>query len=111
MRLHEPDWSPDSHALALTVRSVIGTRMVHALLNSWKYPLDFELPTVASTTMPWRRIVDTALDPPEDISDLENGPPLPGLTYRADAHSVVLLCADLPNAIHANDTTPESRQP
>jgi len=92
---HQPDWSADSHALALTVRSVIGTRMVHAILNSWTRPLDFELPPLSSPTLPWRRIVDTALDPPDDISDLENGPPLQGLTYRADAHSVVLLCADL----------------
>ncbi|MEZ5088174.1 MAG: hypothetical protein R2722_18755, partial [Tessaracoccus sp.] len=95
VHLHQPDWSPDSHALALTVRSVIGTRMVHAILNSWMHPLDFELPPLSSPALPWRRIVDTALDPPDDISDLENGPPLQGLTYRADAHSVVLLCADL----------------
>ncbi len=49
VRLHQPDWSDDSHTLALTVRSVIGTRMVHAILNSYEHPLDFELPPVAST--------------------------------------------------------------
>ncbi len=94
VRLHLPDWSQDSHALAVTVRSVIGTRMVHGILNSYDHPLDFELP-VDSLFLPWRRIADTALDPPDDIADLESGPPVAGPTYPADAHSVVLLCADL----------------
>lgn len=34
VRLHQPDWSEGSQMLALTVRSVIGTRMVRAILNS-----------------------------------------------------------------------------
>lgn len=95
VRLHEPDWSEDSHALAVTVRSVIGTRMVHAMLNSDDHPLDFELPAVVSPDLPWRRIVDSALDPPDDIADLRSGSVVDGGTYRADSHSVVLLCADL----------------
>ncbi len=100
VRLHQPDWSEDSHSLALTVRSVIGTRMVHAILNSWEHPLDFELPPVADPALPWRRVVDTALDPPEDVASLESAKALHGLTYRAGAHSVVLLCADLHNVEH-----------
>src|SRR5262249_35405757 len=98
VRLHQPDWSEDSHALAITVRSVIGTRMVHGILNSYERPLDFELPPVVSPTLPWRRIADTALDPPDDIADLKTGPPVAGTTYRADAHSVVFLCAALQDA-------------
>jgi isoamylase len=101
VRLHQPDWSEDSHALALTVRSVIGTRMVHAILNSCEHPLDFELPPVATPTLPWRRVADTALDPPDDVADLESALPVRGATYRADAHSVVLLCADLHDATDA----------
>ena len=98
VRVHQPDWSEDSHTLALTVRSVIGTRMVHAILNSYEHPLDFELPPVATPTLPWRRVVDTALDPPDDVADLESAPPVRGATYRAEAYSVVLLCADLHDA-------------
>lgn len=97
VRLYQPDWSSHSHSLAITVRSVIGTRMVHALLNSWTHPLEFDLPPVASPAMPWRRIVDTALEPPDDITDLELAPAISTPTYRAEAHSVVLLCADLPH--------------
>ncbi len=95
VRLHQPDWSEDSRALALTVRSVIGTRMVHAILNSHEGPLDFELPPIVDSTLPWRRVVDTALDPPEDVTDLAGAPPVRGDTYRAGGHSMVLLSADL----------------
>ena len=101
VRLHQPDWSQDSHVLALTVRSVIGTRMVHAILNSSALSLDFELPPVVGPKLPWRRVADTALDPPDDVADLDSAPPLRGASYRADAHSVVLLCADLHEATHA----------
>jgi glycogen operon protein len=95
VRLHQPDWSADSHALALTIRSVIGTRMVHALLNAWEEPLDFELPPVASPRLPWRRVVDTGLDAPNDVCPLASAQAVAGMTYRAAAHSVVLLSADL----------------
>jgi isoamylase len=95
VRLHQPDWSEDSHTLAVTVRSVVGTRMVHLILNSYEHPLDFELPPVAKPTLPWRRVVDTALDRPDDVAGLYSAQPVSGPTYRADAHSVVLLCADL----------------
>ena len=95
VQLHRPDWSADSHTLAVTVRSVIKTRMVHVILNSYEQPLDFELPPVAKPTLPWRRVVDTALDPPDDIATLDSASPVHGPIYRADAHSAVLLCADL----------------
>jgi glycogen operon protein len=98
VRLHEPDWSAESHSLALTVRSVIGTRMVHAILNSWREPLDFELPPIGAPDLPWRRVVDTALDAPDDVCELAAAPAVTGGTYRAAEHSVVLLVADLPPA-------------
>ena len=98
VQLHRPDWSDDSHTLAVTVRSVIGPRMVHVILNSYEHPLDFELPPVAKPTLPWRRIADTAVDPRFDVADLDSAPAVPGPTYQADAHSVVLLCADLHDA-------------
>ena len=95
VRVGQPDWSSDSHTLALTVRSVIGTRMVHAIVNAWEEPLDFELPPVASPSLPWRRVVDTGLVAPDDICSLTSAPVVPSATYRAAAHSVVLLSADL----------------
>ena len=98
VRGHQPDWSEQSHTLALTVRSVVGTRMVHAILNSSDDALDFALPPVAAPALPWGRVVDTALDPPDDVIELGSAPPLQGATYRAEARSMVLLCADLRSA-------------
>ncbi|BBX71676.1 glycogen debranching protein GlgX [Mycolicibacterium psychrotolerans] len=94
-RLYQPDWSENSRMLALTVRSVIGTRMVHAILNSSDVTVDFELPPVVTPELPWRRVVDTALDPPDDVADLVSAQPISGTTYLVGARSVVLLCADL----------------
>ncbi|HME46554.1 glycogen debranching protein GlgX [Mycobacterium sp.] len=98
VQLHRPDWSEGSHTLAVTVRSVVGTRMVHLILNSYERPLDFELPPAARPTLPWRRVADTALDSPDDVAGLHSAPPVRGATYRVDAHSVVFLCADLDDA-------------
>ncbi len=94
-RLNAPDLSDDSHSLALTVRSVVESRMVHAILNMWTGPLDFELPAVADPTLPWRRFVDTSLDPPDDLCGPDTAPVVDGPTYRAAAHSVVFLVAAL----------------
>jgi hypothetical protein len=30
-----------------------------------------------------------------EVADLQSAPPVRAATYRADAHSVILLCADL----------------
>lgn len=97
-RLNQPDWSEGSRTLAVTVRSLIGTRMVHAMLNSSAEPAEFELPEVAAPDLPWRRVVDTALDPPDDVADLTAAQPISGKTYFVGAHSVVFLCADLPDS-------------
>jgi isoamylase len=94
-RLHEPDLSDDSHSLALTVRSVVGTRMVHSILNMWTQPLDFELPPPVDTDLPWQRFIDTSLDVPEDVSEPADAPVVEGNSYRAAPHSVVLLVAPL----------------
>jgi glycogen operon protein len=94
VRLHEPDFGDDSHSLAVTVRSVLGSRMVHAILNMYGEPLDFQLPAVADG-LPWRRFIDTALDSPHDISGPETAPAVVSGCYRAEPWSVVLLIAAL----------------
>ncbi|WP_347353512.1 isoamylase [Intrasporangium sp.] len=95
VRLHQPDLGDDSHSLAVTVRSVVGSRVVHAILNMWTEPLDFELPVLAGAAGPWRRFVDTSLDAPDDLREPEDAPVVEGATYRAAAHAVVLLVAAL----------------
>ncbi len=44
---------------------------------------------------PWRRWIDNALDSPNDIVPWEQSPAVQGLTYQAEARSVVALYAPL----------------
>ncbi len=52
-------------------------------------------PDWSAHSLPWRRVVDSGLDPPDDICPLASAPTVSGGTYRAVARSVVLLSADL----------------
>jgi glycogen operon protein len=60
--------------------------------NAYWEPLEFELPSGSKTgATSWLRWIDTALDSPNDIVPWEEAPAVPGLTYRAEARSVVAL--------------------
>jgi len=66
----------------------------HAILNAYWEPLDFELPSPATSARdPWRRWIDTFLDSPDDIVEWEQAPPVSTETYRAEPRSVVVLFA------------------
>jgi len=92
--LGRPDWSDDSHSLALTVELQPEGLLVHLIVNAFWEPLDFELPPldgVAEGT--WRRWIDTSRDSPQDIVDWEAAPSLGRSGYRAEARSIVVLFA------------------
>jgi glycogen operon protein len=95
VRLHQPDWSEDSHSLAVTVRSVVGSRQVHAILNSYWEPLTFALPPTDDPTHQWRRVVDSALEPPDDIGEILSSPVVTGGSYTAQPRSAVILVATM----------------
>jgi glycogen operon protein len=96
VKLHEPDWGASSHSLALTIALRGDGSLVHLILNAYWEPLVFELPPVdGGGPWPWRRWIDTALGSPDDIVPWETAPPVPGLTYRAEARSVVALLAGI----------------
>ena len=102
VRLNQPDWSPSSRSLAMTMASK-GTgfgstgrprRLIHFLFNTFWEALDFELPPLPPGAV-WRRVIDTNLVSPEDIYDLSKAPPVEGFRYRVANRSVVVLVADL----------------
>jgi glycogen operon protein len=64
---------------------------VHMILNSYREPLDFELPRLDGGS--WRRWIDTSLDSPYDIVSWRDAPPIADARYRAGARSVVVLFA------------------
>jgi isoamylase len=94
VRLNEPDWSPQSHSVALTVELRKERLLAHFIFNAYWEPLEFELPPVdRQNAGAWRRWIDTALDTPHDIVPWRSAKSVPGQTYRAEARSVVVLFA------------------
>jgi len=91
VRLNEPDWGDDSHAIAATLESLSGTITYHLILNAYWDGLDFELPQPSAKEEGWRRLMDTGLDSGEEICRWREAGPVPGPFYRAGARSIVLL--------------------
>ena len=102
VKLHQPDWQESSHSLAVTAE-VRNTRLlVHMILNAYREPLDFELPSIgAEDPGPWRRWIDTSLDSPNDIVPWPATRPVHSSTYRAQARSVVVLYANVGGGLQA----------
>ena len=94
IKLGQPDWSDSSHSIAFTVEIRRERLLYHLIFNAYSEPLDFELPRVDKAgENRWRRWIDTALDSPHDITQLEAAESVPGDAYHAEAHSVVMLFA------------------
>ncbi len=91
VRLHAPDWSDRSHSLAATSRLLSHRMVLHVMINAYWEPLDFEIPPPDGA--PWRRVVDTALDAPDDIRAWADAPAARGPTYAVQPRSIVLLIA------------------
>jgi isoamylase len=96
VRLERPDWSDQSHTLAVTMRSLRERFLFHGIFNAYWEPLSFELPPVpAGSTQRWRRCLDTALPCGEDISPWDAAPGVESASYTAQPRSVVILALDL----------------
>jgi len=93
VKLNQPDWSPGSHSLAVSVDLKNEGLLMHVILNSYWEALDFELPVVRNGTENWRRWIDTSLDRPHEICEWNTAVPVQGGTYRAGARSVTVLIA------------------
>jgi glycogen operon protein len=85
----QPDWGDNSHSVALSGELREEGVVFYFLLNAYWEPLEFALPKPQAA--PWRRWIDTALDPPDDIVPWEEAPRVSGTTYRAADRSVVML--------------------
>jgi glycogen operon protein len=94
--LNRPDWSEHSHSLAFTLRSLRGRFLFHGMLNAYWEPLTFELPKRPPESQhAWRRCIDTALSPPDDICHWDTAPVVSQGTYLAQPRSIVLLALAL----------------
>ena len=114
VKLSQPDWSPDSHSLALTAWSRRGRLLTHIMLNAYWEPLAFELPPVLNLQgKAWHRWIDTALDPPEDIGTWANAPAVPGESYLVQSRSIVVLMERIAKETAGNnpEAKSETRNP
>src|SRR5271166_4254491 len=67
VKLNAPDFGPESHSLAGTVRLLGYPLQMHMIINAYWEALEFEIPSLDPGQESWRRCVDTYLDPPNDI--------------------------------------------
>lgn len=82
-----PDWRYDSRSLAFTAG--VGRERYHVIVNAYWDELEFALPA----NRRWRRVIDTAVAPPDDLILPRTAPTVEGRTYRAEGRSVVVLVA------------------
>ncbi|WP_406701266.1 glycogen debranching protein GlgX [Singulisphaera sp. Ch08] len=90
VKQYAPDWGDGSHSVALGAELRSEGIHFHLILNAYWEPLEFELPNLGDG-QPWRRWIDTALEPPHDIAPWQAAPTVPGDTYRVESRSVVML--------------------
>jgi isoamylase len=92
VKLFQPDWNDWSHSIALAAELKGEHMLIHIIMNAYWERLTFELPeTSDSEHSPWRRWIDTALEPPSDIVEWQTSPAISESTYQAEARSVVVL--------------------
>jgi isoamylase len=93
VRLNRPDWSSQSHSIALSVDLEKEAISCYFIFNAFWEPLDFELPAVGKRNSSWRRWIDTFLEAPHDITPWQEASPVPEQVYRAGPRSTVVLLA------------------
>jgi isoamylase len=101
VKVGQPDWSESSHSVAFSAVAPNGLQ-IHAILNAYWEPLDFELPPTGDGHDPWRRWIDTSFASPHDIVDWQNASPIADGSYRASPRSVVVLYAGQHDALHGS---------
>ena len=98
VKLNQPDWGADSHAIALTATSLRGRFMIHVMMNTYWEDLEFEVQQFA--VFPghkWKRWIDTFRDSPEDICTWDDAAVIREAIYKVRSRSLVVLVARLEN--------------
>lgn len=96
VRLHQPDWNHDSHSIALTAWSHDERLMYHLVFNAYHEALEFQIPPVSGKNgSGWRRLMDTYLDPPNDVCYWQDAQTISGSSYTAQPYSIIVFCARL----------------
>jgi isoamylase len=96
----QPDWSPQSHALAFGAEMRREGLELYVIMNAYWEPLSFELPETTESD-PWCRWIDTSLETPEDIVPWQTVPAVADQrSYAAGPRSVVVLARPVATTSH-----------
>ncbi len=94
----QPDWSPQSHALAFGADMRREGLELYVIMNAYWEPLPFELPETTESE-PWCRWIDTSLETPEDIVPWQTVRAVADQrSYAAGPRSVVVLARQVARA-------------
>jgi len=92
VKLNSPDWSHASHSLSINWLSRNEKSVVHAMINAYHQPLEFEIPSAPDNNItPWRLLIDTSLASPNDINLPEEAPDYLPKTYTVKPHSAAIV--------------------
>ncbi|MCC6976576.1 MAG: glycogen debranching protein GlgX [Anaerolineae bacterium] len=94
VRLNQPDWGGESRTLAAWLIHPPSKVQYYFIFNAYWEVLNFELPSLPGGGR-WRRLIDTAQPPPDDISAVESAPMHKSNHYRVEGRSVVILIGDM----------------
>ncbi len=92
---HEPDWAEYSRSLAVQITEPLPENPnehidIYIVASSYWGQLTFELPEISGRS--WHRMIDTSVEPPDDICDSDRGFMLERqATYVVNPRSVVVL--------------------
>ncbi len=94
VRLFQPDWSHDSHSIAMTVWSLDERIMFHMMFNAYRETLQFQIPPAAGGgKFAWRRLMDTSLESTGAVVSLNDVDMIEGNSYTVQPHTIVALVA------------------
>lgn len=96
VELDKPDWSENSHSIAMTINALSGKMAMHYMVNAYRKPLTFEVPReVDGKKVVWRRWIDTAKESPDDICLWQHAKPLANGSYHLESNSIVILLSKI----------------
>jgi glycogen operon protein len=87
VRLRRPDWGYYSHSLAIQFHDRGETAEFYLIVNAYTKSLEFEIPP----NIRWKRLVNTSLEPPQEIVKAEDAPVVETSTLEAGSRSVIVL--------------------
>lgn len=87
---NRPDFTPGARVLAYELTPALDDVGLHVMMNFHDAPLEFELPT-PGRGYEWRRVIDTSLPAPWDISEADQGAHQRMPTYRVPERSIVVM--------------------